>query len=245
MKNYRFPRPGAASLASKGQPEPQAFGDNRALFDFLKKQYPSNSCIITESYLRSESVLGNQNTISFPILNNVGTPRAQEKRLSSADRFIVSSIGFAIQRISTLPNESARSPLHYFPNPNIFAEHDEIYKIYNGFASFKIGAVTYYDSLDMLQFLNVGVAQQNVILSTAAAGDTRQYGHDSKGGVDTGFKKIVPTMDISGLDKTTFDITLPEPGAMGAAAANQANVAVLLMRGFLVQNGANFRPAFG
>lgn len=223
---------------------PQAFGNNRALYDYVKKKYPSKNVVITESYLRSEVVLGTQNTIQFNILQNVGTVRPAEHRLSQADRFVANEVGFFLQRSSTTSGSTANSLLHTYPNANVFPEATALNEIYNGYATFKIGPVTYYDSLDCLEFLRVGVAQQG--LSTVASGTVPAgaYGADFWGAANYGFKSITPSMEISGLDKTTFDITLPESSAMGSASGSFSNVAILFFRGFLVQNGANEKPHF-
>jgi hypothetical protein len=231
-------------------PKPAAFGNQRSLYDYLKKKYPGDHVVITESYLRSEVVLSNQNTISFNILNNVGTVRPSERRLSQADRFVALTTGFFLMRSSTTANQSSANLMHTFPNANVFptTEATELDKIYNGYAQFKIGPTTYYDSLDMWQFLRVGVAQQGLAtIGTAAlpgSSPVGAYSADFNAGVDYGYKSIVPTMEISGLDKTTFDVNLPEPATMAPAAAGVNNVAVLCFRGFLIQNGAAQKPRF-
>lgn len=229
---------------------PVAFGANRALYDYVKKKYPSGDVVITESYIRSELVLGTQNSLSFNILQNVGVVRPSEHRLSQADRFVANEVGFFLQRSSTTAGATSQTLLHTYPNPNVFPESSALNSCYNGFATFKIGPTTYYDSLDVLEFMRIGVAQQG--LATVAVGatpapgtaPTGAYAADQWTTSNYGFKSLTPSMEISGLDKTTFDITLPESSAMGSAASGFNNVAILFFRGFLIQNGANHKPAF-
>jgi hypothetical protein len=227
---------------------PVAFGANRALYDYVKKKYPSGDVVITESYIRSELVLGTQNSLSFNILQNVGIVRPSEHRLSQADRFVANEVGFFLQRSSTTAGATSQTLLHTYPNPNVFPEASALNSCYNGFATFKIGPTTYYDSLDVLEFMRIGIAQQGLAtIGTAALPGTSPvgaYAADQWTTANYGFKSLTPSMEISGLDKTTFDITLPESSAMGSAAAGFNNVAILFFRGFLIQNGANHKPAF-
>jgi len=211
-------------------------GRSRALLNAIKKQ---KGVITTQSYLRCEAVLGNSSTINFATLVNEAIISVTEKRLAITDAFTITAMSFMIYRKATAENNSSRV-LQTYPNPNIFptTESPAIQGIYNGFLSIRVGSVVYLDSFDVFRFYRVNQAQQGLEVSTALINNN--YLRSGYEGGDYPFYGLTPSIRISGATKNELQITLPESQNM-AAAAGHTNYGVLYMRGFLEQNGANFR----
>jgi hypothetical protein len=217
----------------------KALDPYRATYNSLKKRFGvgKSNVIITPGYLRSEQVLGNQNQVSFPILTNEGTaPRSTERRLGISDTFVITDLGIRIGTLSGAGNQTTPGPiqLESFVNPAVFtvaAQREALHTLYNGTLSVKVGSITYIEALDMLRFQYVGTAQRGLTVFTASTyGASQQYGLQD-------LADIVPTIQLSGQEKNTVQITLPEPANM-AGTSPATNIAVFYARGFLCQNAA-------
>lgn len=231
----------ARGTRSAGRPSGnvRALDPYRATYNALKKKFGvgRSGVIITPGYLRSEQVLGSQNSVNFPILVNEGTaPRSTERRLSISDAFVITDLGIRIGRLTGAAPETTPGPiqLESFVNPAIFTvagERAALNTMYNGSLSVKVGSITYIDALDLLRFQYVGQAQRGMTLFTAST-----YGASEQKGLSD-LADIVPTIMFTGREKNIVQVTLPESANM-TAVAPASNVAVFYARGFLCQNAA-------
>lgn len=222
----------------------QALDSFRATYRALKRKFAvgSSDCIVTPGYLRSEVVLGTQNSIGFNILvNEGGAARSTERRLAVSDAFVLTHIGVMIGRLTGAAPETTPGPieLETFVNGNVFtvaAEAAALRTMFNGFLTVKVGSITYIEALDVLRFKRAGEAQRGQLIAAGGAA----YSASNFDGMQS-LADIVPTIQLTGQSKNVVTISLPESAAMGAVAPI-TNVAAFYGIGFLVQNGANFKP---
>ena len=215
----------------------QATDRARAVFNSLKKR---PGVVTTQSYLRLEQPLGTQGNIQFEVLINQGQQTANERRLAITDAFTVTSLSVVIYKKASGGNISA-AKLDTFPNPLTYVgagEANALQAIYNGYLTVRVNSVIYIDSLDIYRFYRAGVAQRGVETTTTPS--VYLASEWSKG--DYPFYSLTPGIRLSGATKNDLNITLPESVAM-AGTAGSTNYAVLYLRGFLEQNGAQFNAA--
>lgn len=203
--------------------------------------------IITDSYLRFETTLGTSTSLSFNTLVNQGAQTVTEHRLNMPDRFCVTDMGFFIRKVAAATptdGQIASAQLDTFPNPLTYTGAGEaaaLNALYNSYLTVRIDSVVYYDSLDLLRFYRVPTSQQNVSYVVASpAGNTIQA--DGWDTMNYGFAPIDPTFSLDGKAKNDITVTLPTSIAM--AGTSSVNSAVLIVRGFLLQN-ASGRPVRG
>lgn len=224
-----------------GRPKIQAIDRSRAIYNALPKQ---QGVISTESYLRLESAaLGTQSQIDFKTLVNEGTPNETEQRLSLTDTFTVTAMGIFLIKAATA-GQTRSSELHTFPNATVFSGSGEavnLMNIYNGYFSAKVNGVQYIPRLDVYRFFRAGQAQKNVGLSTYDATNNANNKYLTSGwpSENYGYKSVTPTFELSGARKNELAITCPASIAM--AGTSSSNYVVMILRGFLNQNAANFR----
>jgi hypothetical protein len=203
--------------------------------------------IITDSYLRFETTLGTSTSLSFNTLVNQGAQTVTEHRLNMPDRFCVTDMAFFIRKVAAATptdGQIASAQLDTFPNPLTYTGAGEaaaLNALYNSYLTVRIDSVVYYDSLDLLRFYRVPTSQQNVSYVVASpAGNTIQA--DGWDTMNYGFAPIDPTFSLDGKAKNDISVTLPTSIAM--AGTSSVNYAVLIVRGFLLQN-ASGRPVRG
>lgn len=217
---------------------------NRALYNALIEQKNqgkfAKDAIITMSYLRFETVLTSSQNVIFNVLSNQGNgvQRSTEKRLNTPDAFIVSDFGFMIKKV-TATTTDAQAKLFSYPEPSVFTgtEAKNLENLWNGYLTVKIDQTTWIDSLDMKRFYNVGQAQQGLAVSANATANLYQnseWSHSS-----WGFDGLEPAIRFDGASNNDVTINLPESLNM-AGAANESNIAVLMVRGYLIQRGSKF-----
>ncbi len=218
-----------------------AKNNHRAVFNAMKQKYPS--AIITDSYLRMEaSIQGTFNQIQFSVLQNQPPINNTERRLAITDRFCVTQMGLFLMKAGTSTTATqaqiAGAGLRTWPNPQVFtgaAEAVALQNIYNGFMQVKIDSTTYFDSLDLMRFYRVPVSQQGVAY-IAAGPALNQIQRDGWDILNYGYCPIDPTFEMSGRGKN--DLSLQLPVSVDLSGTSTQNFAVLITRGFLMQNAA-------
>lgn len=221
---------------------PAAGNSKRAIFNALKRAYKLRNMnpVITESYLRLESVLGTQNAINFNVLaqNTSVAPRATEQRLQLTDTFSITSMAFLIgKQASGAPDSSL--VLDTYVNPQIFSGAGEaaaLQAIYNGKLSIDVNRTSYLAAWDIARHQNVNTAQQLLAQTVTAgilAGASSVYSRNAYED-DSIFKDLTPGINISG--NQTIAIQAQLPGSVNMTGASGTNVACLYLRGFLIQN---------
>ena len=213
---------------------------SRAQYANLRRRFAraSQPVIITQSYLRSESILGTQSQINFPVLVNQNVVSINEKRLALPDVFVITSMAISIYKVATGAPVSS-GILRTYPNTAIFSGANEarnLQSLYNGFLTIRVNQTVWIDSLDVQRFYRVPVSQEGVAVSTAASNNVIQRdGYDNG---DFPWYSTTPGIELSGATKNDISVTLPESIALGGTSST--NYAVFYARGFLCQNGANF-----
>lgn len=219
--------------------QPAAFNQTR---DLINKRKKPTGTIYVQSYLRSEVVLGSQDSINFDIMENVnqgGLPfRKSERRLKQSDTFTVTGIGFFIGRCLKLVNgaNSGQIIMRTFPNPQVFSgagEAVELQKIYNGYMQIQRDQTKYYEALPMWNHYCVTEAQQGMAVSTVAL--TGLFQRDGHFNSAQGFRKIEPTFEINGQSKCEISVKMPDLGAMTSSDVANDNIAVLFLTGLVQQ----------
>lgn len=214
---------------------------SRLIYNSLPKE---QGVISSQSYLRLESaVLGTQSEITFNVLNNEGTVNETEQRLALTDTFTVTELGIFLMKVTTAGTNRS-GVLHTFPNANVFTgsgESANLQNIYNGYFKATVNGVQYIPKMDMLRFYRVGAAQKTVGTSTydATNNTSNKYLESTWDNPNYGFYPLTPQLNLSGAWKNSLAITCPASVAM--AGTSSSNYVVLILRGFLNQNAANFR----
>lgn len=208
----------------------------RDVYNKMRSSYPK--CTVTYSYLRSEVDLSaSQGPIRFPVLVNDSAPNVNERRLNIGDAFQVTSIGFLLYKTASGGNRDGQQLVTY-PNPVTFSKSGEsgaLTSLYNGSLSITVDRKELIPSMDCLQFYRVPVAQKGVL--TAATGTNNAYALDGFP-EDWGLTEIIPTIRLSGA--VVNDIVLSPSVGRDMTGTSSTNTAVLFMRGFLIQGGAQF-----
>lgn len=214
-------------------------GRNRAIYNELQKFYTGRpGVIITESFLRFETILTTQQTVTFNVLTSAGAAAQTitEKRLNIPDAFIVSNFGFYLLKVATGSTNNVNM-LQTFPNAISFSGASEaanLLNMYNGYMTVKINQTTWIDSLDILRFYRAGTAQKGVAVSTAASNNLYQENQFDVS--DWGQNALTPGIKLDGGSNNDISITTPAPTNM--AGTSSTNYAVIIARGFLIQNGS-------
>jgi hypothetical protein len=198
--------------------------------------------------IRLEVLLAANGQYTFQI-NETQSPgkNATEVRVRQADVFIPLSMGLFIKRatVAAAPitdAEHAYSTLHTFPDSYVFTAANEarnLEAIYNSTLQFNLGNQTLIQSLDVLQFRRVGMAQQAMQASqqAAAVGTNGSYSRSQWDGADYGMAPVLQHMAFNG--NANQNIVLQLPAAVDcAAAAGSANYATIQMRGIVIFNAS-------
>lgn len=232
---------GLLSLKAGGNVFPTS--NRRAVYDFISDKYQQSDIVITDSYLRLETSLqGSFTSIPFSMLTNQ-SPAANvtEKRLALTDKFCATDICVYIMKagasVAATDAEKTVARLRSYPNNTVFSGANEaanLGAIYNGSMQIKINGKVYIDSLDLLRFYRVPVSQKGAAVSTVATtGVLQEDGFDN---LNYGFAPLTPTLLFDGLGKNDISVNLPSSTTLSGTTSQ--NFAVVVLRGFLLQNAA-------
>lgn len=209
---------------------------------------------LNESYLRIEKELRTQDTIVFdPLKSNSNSNQpVTANLLNQNDAFIVTHIGFAWKYVNVGENtttdiEHALARLQRFANlaiPGI--DPRPINAVYNGYLRVDINKTEWFSSIDMTRFERVGVSQEGLYSAvTADTSDvitgTRYSASEQPNGL-YGYYPVAPYW-LSGTDYAKFTVQLPTSVDFDLDPLVEIYpypFAVLLLRGYLVNNGNNF-----
>lgn len=225
---------------------PKADG-SRDYVQSLRGQYPGS--IITQSYLRSEVQLGTTATsqFAFNILANQGTPASTERRLQITDRFAVTAVSVMLLNSAATAGviaaaDRSQAKLYTWNSPAKFTAANALTleSVYNGFLRMIIDGTTYVDSLDARRFYRVPVSQQGTAVSTFTPDTASKFGAiqaDGYDGTHYPFAQLTPAIVLNGAGRNEITLNTPEATAVSPSATS-ANVLVLYMRGWLIQNAS-------
>jgi hypothetical protein len=215
--------------------------EKRAVYNQLVKAYGENSkVVLTEGFLRFELPFTNTALFSFPVLLNSGVQRASEQRLAPADAFHIDRIGLFLGARSTAAGGTVTQvALESFGNPNaVFGAGNlaAFWSLYNGSLSINVDSIDFVKQLDTLGFRYVGALQTGRVPATGGLDGASSW--DS----ETVFRQITPSVRLNGGSSNKVQIVLPEPPGTVTPPANTELVVVLVCKGWLAQNGAEYNP---
>lgn len=201
--------------------------------------------ITTQSYLRFEkSIQGTINNVNFDVLVNQGSSNTTERRLQLTDTFTITDMAIFIYKAGSTTSPSstdrAKAALRSWPNPQVFTgtgEAANLMNVYNGYMQLRVNTEVLIDSLDIMEFYRVHTSQKNV---GSSATNNIPVQQDEWPAINTGFKKIVPTITLNGAAKN--DISLFFPESIDLSGTSSANYIVCYCRGLLNQNAAQLNP---
>lgn len=215
--------------------------NHRAVFNQMKRDHPG--AIITDSYIRCEASLqGSITQVRFNTLTNEGSMNVTERRLSITDKFCVTQLGVFLMKAGTTATATqaqiAGGYLRTWENPQVFTGANEavaLHNLYNGYLQVRIDSTVYFDALDMHRFYRVPTSQKG-FASTLTPGAAQLIQQDGWDILNYGFCPVDPTFTMSGRGKN--DITINLPTSVDTSGTSSQNFAVLIARGFLMQNAA-------
>lgn len=228
------------------------FSQERALYEYITQhnlEAGFDNILPLKGYLRSEVVLGAQNTIDFSIKEGELAPgqaliSPDENRLRLNDAFYATH--YSIMFRTWNPNDPTartQSRLQTFANEKVFGVNaGGVELAYNGALSLRVNDTVYIDSMDMNSFKRVSMAQQGQAISSVAVTGIQS---DSEWNQDQAFREMTsPLVRLNGLYRNQFRVTLPANFDY-ASDHNLAVGAVLYLRGWLMQNGGSTRTKRG
>jgi hypothetical protein len=227
---------------------PAVSGRGRSIYDAVKSDYDSKfgkgATTITQSFLRLESgVLGTTGSISFAVRNNENASgatsvRVTETRLAPTDNFLATEVGFYIYKTASAGATGTKIALNTFPNSLVYTGSGEaanLQSLYNGKLGVKINGRQIVENWDLLRHYRVGNAQKGIL--TAASGTGNSWDSSTWDAASYGFFPLTPQIEFRGQSKNEVKIDLPESIALAGTSSD--NIAVLVFRGLLIQNGSS------
>lgn len=209
----------------------------------LGKTVPFDS--ISNSELRLETVLTTQSAVRFFVPANQGTVLASEIRLNLNDAFVITHIGLFVAKVaaaSPTTNQVVNKKLYANPNPFVFdgaAGDVNIAGIYNSSFSFTVNKKTYIPNLHTRSFLRYGDAQEGSQTGVMTGPAYSRQANDSLPNGYFGYWDV-DEMLITGTQDIQPVITLPTGYTASFTETNEVNYAVLLLKGYLLQNQGSF-----
>lgn len=208
---------------------------------------PENTPILPAT-LRSEVVLGVQQTIEWNILQNTpniqGVIRTSEQRLQLQDGFFITDIAVMFGNELSAGVRPGSVLLQTWENPaavavlpatvgGFGANAPSLIEAYNGVLSMKVDTVEYMSGLDALNFKRVDTAQAGTLLFTASNQAQSYFKPDGA------FRQLTPFANITGRSAAKFTLQMPDSTDFTLVASNRV-IAVLMLRGLRIANGAMY-----
>ncbi len=203
--------------------------------------FESISC----SDLRLETVLTTQSSVRFYVPANQGTVLASEIRLNLNDAFVITHIGLCVAKVaaaSPTTNQLVNKKLYNNPNPFIFdgaAGDVNISGLYNSSFSFTVNKKTYIPNLSTRNFLRYGDMQEGSATGINATPTTVRQANDSLPNGYFGYWEV-DEMLVTGSQDIVPLVSLPQGYTATFTEASEVNYAVLLLKGYLLQNEGTF-----
>lgn len=200
---------------------------------------------ISASDLRLSVVLSTQTQVKFSVLANQGTVLADEIRLGLNDAFVITHIGFRVAKVaaaSPTNNQVVNKKLYANPNPFVFdgaAGDVNIAGLFNSIFSFTVNKTTYIPTLPTFNFLRYGDAQEGSQTGLITGPTYSRQANDSLPNGLFGYMEVDELL-ITGTQDIQPVISLPNNYTASFTETNEVNYAVLLLKGYLLQNCGSF-----
>ncbi len=193
---------------------------------------------LSQSYVRSETLLVTQNTISFVIQAGKKTTfLPTERPIALNDEFVITHIFIGLKKIvAAAPTNTQQiiAPVLTYENPVVFdggTGDDNIPGFYNGSLSFTIDRIQFLPAIPVRAFRRVPQTQQTTIDAGVYPGSIDEF--------PNGLYGFYPVEPVKVDGRQTIDIEIDLGDALALAVANESNYAVLELRGYLITNAKN------
>lgn len=214
--------------------KPQVVAEKEYIAAALDIDYKS----LSQAYLRAETLLVTQNSISFIVQRGqTQTPLVTERLLNLNDKFVITHVFIGLKKITTAsPTEAeqAAASVYTYENPFIFdgvAGDQNVKGIYNGSFSMTIDRTQFLPQIPVRSFRRVPQTQQHAAITDVLPAEIDEYANGLYG-----FYPIEPVV-IDG--RQTLDLTIDLGATLDTQEGTENNYAVLEFRGYLVTNAKN------
>ena len=204
------------------------------LFKKLREQYREigkPDVMLTQSNLvLVQDLVATSSRFQFDILNNEGTPKSWEIRLSQNDSFHLQGLQFFLTTAGATTDDSEVDLMTY-PNQVTLGVAPPVdwRNLWRGEFNITINNVTVVQSLSSIQFESVPQTQ-GVVAGAGNAVDQKRMSSDT-------MFNFAPTINISGSRKNSLELTIPQPVTL--AIANSCIVCVC--SGIVAIGGSSFQ----
>jgi hypothetical protein len=216
-----------------------------------KAAYPN--AIITEGFLRSDiPVSSTVSSLNFNFLAsqpNSGatslTPKERNLRLKLSDAFLVTGWKLCIYKAGAAsPTEAQQStPVEYsYPNASVFSGSGEAANfeaLYNSVMNVTVNKTEYFSQYWANVFRRVNQAQAGAVTAAITGPTTYTTPAEQQDGKNNGFVGIEQTFYMSGAWDMSFQLILPS--AVSLAGTSSLNYVSLILAGFVIGNGAQYK----
>lgn len=223
----------------------------RRVEELMKANNGDTPFIINRSALRIEQVLSaSRNKYSFDLYENSASDRPLERKLNRNNLFIIDSIALLLAKYDPTAGDYGNYRLHTFPDPNYFVglaggvnEWESLWPIYNGLITVVTKPVERLSDFHTSNLLYIPEKQTFLVSNDQVNDEPAQFGETH---AKRGFFSLQPNIILDGQENNTIELTLGTGqttliagGVSNAGAAiDTRNVAVIMLLGFEVQNGA-------
>jgi hypothetical protein len=191
---------------------------------------------LSQSYLRSETLLGTTSVIAFNVQKGqVATPIVTERLLELNDQFVITHIGFGLKQIaSDTPTnlEQSNAQVLTYADTNTFTATNSINvaSIYNSDLSFQINRKSFIPTFPMRAFLRVPDTQTsaNTYFSASGIKQTNSF--------TNGLFSFYPTEVVLIDGRQTLDIQINLNQSIAFDTGTNSIFGVLEFRGYLIVN---------
>jgi len=232
-------------------------GKDRADYLRLIEAVPEvkDGFVIQRSHIRVEAALANNRpNYTFELFPNATTARPTEKRLNRNDMFCITRMALCIAKYNPVSNAYGNFPLYSNPDPNFFLgvpgaglpESECLNAVFNAAASLKSGTTERIPPFLTNVFREVPERGYTFAVAPQLRPEHGQYD-------DIPWFELEPLVIISGQEDNKILLDLPAASDLAvlqgginqsAAAVDTRNVAVFLLEGFVVSEGASVKTMF-
>jgi len=203
---------------------------------------------LSQSYIRAETALATNSSISFNIQKSkTASPTATERLLELNDKFVITHLFIGLKQIASDTPTAAQHDLasvYTYENPNVFSGTNaaNVNAIYNGSLSMTVNRKVYIPEFPVRAFRRVPDTQSGSFLTAVGTATTPTATFAANGGLDGfpvglyGFYQMDPTL-FDGAQ--TIDTEINLGSAVAFDDSSNTVYAVLCARGYLVVNAVN------
>lgn len=223
----------------------------RRVEELMKKFNPQTDFIINRKSLRIEQpLLASRNKYSFDLYENSASDRPLEIKLNRNNLFIIDHIALLVAKYDPTAGNYGNYRLHTFPDPNFFTglvagvnEWESLWPVYNGKATITTKPVERLIDFATSNLLYIPEKQTYLVADPQLNDEPAMFGPTHQ---QRGFFSLQPNIILDGQENNTIELTLGTGQTTqiaggfdnAGAAVDTRNVAVFMLLGYEVQNGA-------